>query len=93
VQAGQPLETEVAAHLVEGAVGAAVGVADGDPVAGDQQAGGQGADLVGDQVRLVVQQRREWVYVDRPAVRGDQVGRRLRERTAGDQRDPALNQR
>jgi hypothetical protein len=90
VQAGQPLEAELAAHLVEGAIRAAVGVADRDPDAGHLQAGRQRAHLFGDQVRLVVQQRRQRVYVDRPVLSSGQLGCGLRQRAAGDQRDPTL---
>ena len=48
---------------------------------------GQRPDLAGDQLRLVVQQRRQRVHVDRPAVARGDLRRRLGQRAARDQRD------
>ena len=51
---------------------------------GDQRRGDR-ADLLGDQLRLVVQQRRQRVHVDRPAAPRDDLGSRLGPGAAGDQ--------
>ena len=49
--------------------------ADGDRRRSDARSSvGQPAHLAGDQVRLVVQQRRQRVYVDRPAAARDDLG-------------------
>ena len=93
VQPGQPAQPELVAHRVEGAVGAAVGVRDRDRRRTRGQLERQPAHLAGDQLRLVVQQRRQRVYGDRPAAALDDLGGRLGDRAAGDQRDAVLRTR
>ena len=90
VQPREPLDPEVVADAVEGAVRPAVGVADDDPTVGRPQPGGQRAHLVGDPVRVVVQERGKGVDVDGPAAPRDDRGRRLGDRAARDQRHAAL---
>jgi hypothetical protein len=86
VQARQAVQAEVGADVVERAVRAAIGVADGHPPVRVAQALGQLPDLGGDLLRLVVQQRRQRIHVDRPGMPFADLGGRLGDRPAGDQR-------
>ena len=63
-----------------------------EPYAGAELLG-EPADLAGDLLRLVVQQRRQRVDVDRPAAPFDDRGRGLGQRAARDQRDPVTQVR
>ncbi len=89
VQPLEPPQPEPLADLVERAVGAAVGVPDRHRVVRRAQRLGQPLDLAGDLLRLVVQQRRQRVHVDRPAVLASTIRRgRLGDRAAGDDATP-----
>ena len=88
VQPLEPPQPEPLADLVEGAVGAAVGVPHHHGVVRRSKRLGQPGDLTGDLLRLVVQQRRKRVYVDRPAVLLDDPASRLGDRATRDQCRP-----
>jgi hypothetical protein len=89
VQSGQPAQPQLGADLVEGAVGAAVRVGHGDVVVRRGQLERERADLARDLLRLVVQQRGQRVDGDRPAAARDDVGDRLGDGAAGDDRGPS----
>ena len=82
---GTYLLTDFLVRSFERTVGAAVGVAHRDACVLAGQRGRQAAYLVGDQLRTVVQQRRQGMHVDGPVVAGDDGGRGLGDRAAGDQ--------
>ena len=88
MQAGQPLDAQPVAHRVEGAVRPAVGVPDGDAVVAAAQLADHPLDLAGDPLGAVVEQRRQRVDVHRPAVPRDDVGGRLGDGAARDERHP-----
>ena len=88
VQPLEPGQPEPVTHLVEGAVRAAVGVADDDLVVAAGQLARQPLHLAGDPLRRVVQQRRQRVHVDRPPPPGRGRGHPLRQRPARDHPDP-----
>ena len=98
VQPGQPRAARARADLVEGAVGAAVGVPHHDLGRTTAPARSASArDLAGDQLRLVVQQRRQRVHVDRPAAPRRRsrppAGRARRRRSARSARRRRLRRR
>ena len=90
VQPREPVPPASLAQQVERPVGAAVGVPDGDIAIEGRQLLTQLIDPLGDEMGLVVQQRRQRVDVDRPADPADELGAGLGDRAAGDERQRAL---
>ncbi len=86
VEPRQPVLPARAAQRVESAVAAAIGVPDRHRGVTTRELGCQLVDPVGDPVGLVVEQRRKGEHVHAPAVATDELGARLGDGAAGDQR-------